>query len=70
MVYNGPVGVTFKDRNKNCINPNDSEFANKRFFSITPFHILVRCSEQFFAKEIEPEGLWEKIHKTSGLLEV
>ena len=70
MVYNGPVGVMFKDKNKNCINPNDSEFVNKRFFCITPFNILVKCSEKFFAKEIELEELWEKIQKTSGLLEV
>ena len=69
MVYNGPVGVMFKDRNKNCINPNDSEFVNKRSFCIIPFHILVRCFEKLLTNEIKPEELWEKTHKTSGLLE-
>lgn len=70
MVYNGPVGTMFKDRNNNCINPNNSEFVDKRFFCIVPFHILLSCSEKLIANEIEPEELWEKIHKTSGLLEV
>jgi hypothetical protein len=70
MVYNGPVGTLFKERSNNCINPNDSEFVNKRFFCIIPFHILVSCFEKLLANEIEPKELWEKIHRTSGLLEV
>jgi len=70
MVYNGPVGTLFEDRNNNCINPNDSEYVNKRFFCIIPFHILVSCFEKLLANEIEPEELWEKIQRTTGVLEV
>jgi len=70
MIYNGPVGVVFEERGTNCINPSDEEFANKRFFCIIPFHVLIRYSERISAEEIEPEELWEKIHKTSGLLEL
>jgi hypothetical protein len=68
LIYNGPVSVTFNDRNANCISPNDGEFVSKRFLCIIPFHELVGYSKNVLEEKIKPEQLWEEIHKTSGLL--
>jgi hypothetical protein len=64
LIYNGPIGVKFSDRNDNCINPNDELFVNKRFFCIIPFHLLVSYANE----HVDPETFWEKVHHTSGLL--
>lgn len=67
LIFNGPIGIPFADRPKNCIHPNNMEFVEKRFFCIFSFSDIVEISNQIFNSNLDKKQIWELIHKCSGL---
>lgn len=68
MIFNGPIGIDFDKRNTSCVNENDIEFIEKRNFCIVPFGVLILYAEAYLKDNSIKEALWDKIHKTAGLL--
>ena len=68
MVFNGPVGVPFDQRDAQCVGANDLEFVEKRDFCIIPIDVLLAYAEQTRSGEGVQNQLWERIHLTAGVL--
>lgn len=70
MIFNGPIGVPFKNRPKTCISHNELDFITKRNLCIIPLNILLDYFVKFQDRSEIKEIFWNSIHKTIGQLEI
>lgn len=68
MIFNGPVSISFSSRQSTCFGANEEEFVKKRNFCIIPFALLMDIFKQYKLNNSININFWEKIHKTSGIL--
>ena len=67
MIFNGPIGVPFKERGE-CMTNNNAPFVDKRNLCIIPFGTLLGYHQRIVNQEMMAYELWEMIHKTAGVL--
>lgn len=70
MIFNGPLGQEFDQRVSPCVNANELEFVEKRYFCVIPFQTLIQMSDQISQRSVAKEDAWEMIHTCSGILEL
>ena len=68
MIFNGPIGINFSERNSICFDENNREFIEKRDFCIIPLSVLIDYVKAFGEDKTIRLILWECIHKTRGML--
>ncbi len=69
LVFNGPLGVKFHERLAACVNENDLEFVEKRYFCIIPFQTLIEMAQHIEEETLTRSDAWEMIHCCSGILQ-
>lgn len=68
FILNAPIGTPFNKRNKECLNPNDFDFVDKRDFCILPLDVLINYFNKSITDPAIKRDFWETIHNTSGIL--
>ena len=58
LVFNGPIGTPFRERNSLILHPNQIEFVEKRNFCVISIDNLVAI--------IEEDDVWSTLHTTIG----
>ncbi len=69
MIFNGPLGISFDNRDKTCFNENDREFIKKRNFCIVAFGTLIEYEKVFERDASIAQTLWKRLHTTVGMLQ-
>ena len=60
LVFNGPIGIAFKERNSSILHPNQIEFVEKRNFCIIGIDSLATLMKQ------NKNNAWSILHATIG----
>ena len=69
LIFNGPLGIPFEERQSSAVGANDEEFAKKRDFCIIPLAVLLEYHGKIRAGNLSNVEFWRQVHNTCGILE-
>ena len=69
MIFNGPIGIPFNERQKECFGANEIEFARSHYLCLIPFNLLIKRSKLISQRKMRLEDFWNSVHECEGVLE-
>jgi hypothetical protein len=68
MIFNGPIGQSFENRQKDWLGTNEKAFAQKRDFCIISLECLISWYNSYQKDNSISSDFWKAIHSTAGIL--